>query len=96
MQNFPQNGGNRRGSGEGEQESPHHFKSSKHLHNARDGGGGEGSCKFPENEGRGRGEGGRKHPTLFKSYRHHVNARGGGEVLSVKSWESLQRGTVFR
>ena len=65
--------------GEGKQESPHHFKSSKHLHNARDGGGGgKGSCKFPENEGRGRGEGGRKHPTLFKSYRHYVNAREGG------------------
>ena len=78
MQNFPQNRGNRRGRGEGEQESPHHFKSSKHLHNARDGMGGKGFCKFPENEGRGRGVGGRKHPTLFKSYRHHVNAREGG------------------
>ena len=68
--------------GYGEKESPHLFKSSKHLHNARDGGGGgEGSCKVPENEGRGRA-GGNTLPFLKAT--DTTSIRGGGEVLSGK------------
>ena len=60
MQNFLQNGGNRRGRGEGKKESPHLFKSSKHLHNARDGrGGGKALVNFLKmKEGEGRRAGG--------------------------------------
>ena len=95
MQNFPQNRGNRRGRGEGEQESPH-FKSSIHLHNARDGMGGRGRALvnfLKMKEGEGGWAGGNTLPFLKAT--DTTSMRGRGEVLSGKSWESLPRETVF-
>ena len=80
MQNFPQNRGNRRGRGEGEQESPHHFKSSKHLHNGRDGmGGGRALVNFLKmKEGEGGWAGGNTLPFLKATDTTSMRGRGGG------------------
>ena len=66
------------GEGEGEQESPHHFKSTKHLHYGRDGGGeGRPLVNFLKmKEGEGGRAGGNTLPFLKAT--DTTSIRGGG------------------
>ena len=69
--------------GEGEQESPHHFKSTKHLHYGRDGGGeGRPLVNFLKmKEGEGGRAGGNTLPFLKATDTTSIR---GGEVLGFK------------
>ena len=74
--------------GEGKQESPHHFKSTKHVHNGRDGGG-EGRplvnfLKMKEEEG-GRARG---NTLPYLKATDTTSIRRGGEVLGFQ-WKIL-------